>query len=179
MKIVKNNDKLIVPGIPVEPEDFIEVDKMLRIPMLTYLKDKAVGLAHSQINFGDGPNLRAFAMRFYKTNVVRVFINPVVTLIDPDDTIDHYEECLSLGHLSYPTKRVKRVTIDSDTSPTKTGGIRTNNGFISLTGWDAIVAQHEIDHLDGILLKSVCYCGKDCIETMGQTSCTHDPRWHA
>lgn len=174
-KIVKDIDKLSVPGIKVEPDDYNTVDRLLRLPMLTYLKDKAVGLAHSQINHGDGPNLTAFAIRLYKTDVIKIFINPKLRKIEPKNTFRNYERCLSING-SCETERVKRITIEGMDYAHK-------EMFMSLNGIDAIVAQHEMDHINGILIKNKCYCGKDCIESNtimqgGRQSCSHDPRWH-
>ena len=183
-KIVKDVDKLSVPGIDVKPDDYNRVDRLLRLPMLTYLKDKAVGLAHSQINFNDEPNLRAFAVKMNKTDVIKVFMNPVVNdvildghgkVIRENKPFINYERCLSVSG-QCETKRVNSVTIEGK-------DYRGKELFMSLNGIDAIVAQHEMDHINGILIKNKCYCDNDCIESDtlmqgGKQSCSYDPRWH-
>jgi peptide deformylase len=74
----------------------------------------------------------------------RVLVNPVVTPVG-DETEADDEGCLSLGSIRVPIERALRVEVEA----------RDATGepvSLSLDGMDARVVQHELDHLDGVLL---------------------------
>jgi peptide deformylase len=74
----------------------------------------------------------------------RVLVNPVVTPVG-DETEADDEGCLSLGSIRVPIERALRVEVEA----------RDATGepvSLSLEGMDARVVQHELDHLDGVLL---------------------------
>jgi peptide deformylase len=74
----------------------------------------------------------------------RVLVNPVVTPVGDDTEVDE-EGCLSLGPVRVPIERAVRVDVEA----------RDATGepvSLSLEGMDARVVQHELDHLDGVLL---------------------------
>ena len=73
----------------------------------------------------------------------QVFVNPVILDRSPDTT-EGPEGCLSIPVLTVPVTRHTEIRVswaDID------GHARTE----TLTGFAAICAQHEIDHLDGIV----------------------------
>jgi peptide deformylase len=59
--------------------------------------------------------------------------------------INSTEGCLSLGKKEYTVERNTSITI-------KYYDMHYQRETLRLDGIDAIVAQHEIDHLDGILI---------------------------
>lgn len=73
----------------------------------------------------------------------QVIINPVITI--KEGTIVWEEGCLSLPQLIVPMERSKKVVVE---------GLSREGKPIKLLGEDllAVAFQHEIDHLDGILL---------------------------
>lgn len=75
---------------------------------------------------------------------LHVAINPVIELLG-DETTDSWEGCLSIPGIRGQLKRHTRIKLSASdqygTSYTKT-----------FEGFPAIVAQHELDHLNGILL---------------------------
>ena len=73
-----------------------------------------------------------------------VVVNPVVTPDGADSEIED-EGCLSLGPVRMPIERACRVRLE---------GRDAAGEPVSLTleGMDARVVQHELDHLDGVLL---------------------------
>ena len=76
--------------------------------------------------------------------VDRVLVNPVVQVIG-DETEVEEEGCLSLGSVRVPVERAMRVRVEA----------RDATGepvALELEGMDARVVQHELDHLDGVLL---------------------------
>jgi peptide deformylase len=108
--------------------------------MLALMADaQGVGLAATQIGVlqrlfvfeheGDGPHAVA---------------NP--RLVDPsDERLSDEEGCLSLEGVRVPVERAARVTLEGD-DPTGRP-VR-----FELDGLEARVVQHEIDHLDGVLI---------------------------
>ena len=97
-----------------------------------------VGLAATQIGI-----LRRF---FVSTldGEDRVLVNPVVTPVGDETEVDD-EGCLSLGPIRVPVERAVRVQVEA----------RDATGepvSLMLEGLDARVVQHELDHLDGMLM---------------------------
>ena len=72
-----------------------------------------------------------------------VFINPEVTVIDPE-TAGYWEGCLSVPGLRGFVERPRRIRV---TALTDTGARQQ----LELQGFLATVFQHEFDHLDGRL----------------------------
>ena len=75
----------------------------------------------------------------------RVFVNPVVTVLDPKLSEEN-EGCLSVPELRSKVKRPRRVALDAldlDGNPVRIEG----------EGYYSACMQHETDHLDGILYK--------------------------
>lgn len=75
-------------------------------------------------------------------------VNPVITPLT-DETMKYYEGCLSVEGMRaavHRPKRVRLVALDRDGTP---------KGY-ELEGFPAIVAQHECDHLDGVLFVDRC-----------------------
>ncbi|MFI5329527.1 MAG: peptide deformylase [Desulfobaccales bacterium] len=73
---------------------------------------------------------------------LKVIINPCITQAEGELT--HEEGCLSVADFSAEVRRHARVTVK---------GMDRKGKEISLTGEGllAVVLQHEVDHLDGIL----------------------------
>jgi peptide deformylase len=74
----------------------------------------------------------------------RAFVNPVVTPVG-DERESEDEGCLSLREVLVPVERPRRVTIDAL-------DLVGAPVCLELEGLDARVVQHELDHLDGILI---------------------------
>ncbi|MDH4101885.1 MAG: peptide deformylase [Thermoleophilia bacterium] len=110
------------------------------IERMTTLMHEAngVGLAANQV----GVLSRLFV--FVDAGENRVLVNPVITKLSSDREIDD-EGCLSLRDVLVPVERATRVTIEGfDAS-----GERLE---LELELPSARVAQHELDHLDGVLI---------------------------
>nr|WP_205751749.1 peptide deformylase [Cryptosporangium phraense] len=70
-------------------------------------------------------------------------VNPSVTPLG-DETVAFYEGCLSVDGLTAVVARHRRVRL--------TAADRSGRTYaLELSGWPARIAQHEADHLDGIL----------------------------
>jgi peptide deformylase len=97
-----------------------------------------VGLAATQIGI-----LRRFFVCTLEGED-RVLVNPVVTPVG-DETEADDEGCLSLGSIRVPIERALRVEVEARDAAGEPVSL-------SLEGMDARVVQHELDHLDGVLL---------------------------
>ena len=122
-----------------EVETFDEELERITSRMVELMHDAdGVGLAATQIGI-----LRRFFVCTLDGED-RVLVNPVV---EPDGTDTDVEEegCLSLGAVRVPIERASRVRVEARDAAGEP---------VSLTveGMDARVVQHEVDHLDGVLL---------------------------
>ncbi len=101
---------------------------------------KGVGLAAPQV----GVNRRLFVMNATgEPGDDRAYVNPVLTPLDGET--EGEEGCLSLPDIHIDVLRADRVRLqaqDVDGKPID----------ITADGFETRVWQHEIDHLDGILL---------------------------
>jgi peptide deformylase len=99
---------------------------------------EGVGLAATQVGI-----LRRFFV-FSHEGRDRALVNPVITrragAVEVDD-----EGCLSLGSVRVPVERQLEVTIEGKDAT----GIEVK---LALEGMTARVVQHEVDHLDGVLI---------------------------
>ena len=103
------------------------------------LENKAVWLALPQI----GILRRAFVIRF-QDGKIAAMLNPVIT----DTWHEFYpgeERCLSEPNIKKVVIRANKITVKFMT-------LWWWKWTADLIGEDARVAQHEIDHLDGVLL---------------------------
>jgi peptide deformylase len=101
-----------------------------------------VGLAAPQL----GVLRRILVYRVGEEDAVRVLINPSLSELS-EETVVSTEGCLSLlgGELQVPVTRHVSVhvsAVDSDGDPVE----------LEAEGFEARVIQHEIDHLDGVLI---------------------------
>jgi peptide deformylase len=105
----------------------------------TMLDSNAVGLAANQI----GVELRVCVTRIRDSNRVFEFINPVIMV--RQGRIWSPEGCLSLPNYHAIIPRSKDIKV----------GYRTRENkvvMVTLADGAAVRLQHEIDHLDGILI---------------------------
>jgi len=116
-------------------------DELARITarMIELMHDAdGVGLAATQIGI-----LRRFFVCTLDGED-RVLVNPVVTP-EGDDTEVEDEGCLSLGTVRVPVERALRVRVEARDAAGEPVSL-------TLEEMDARVVQHELDHLDGVLL---------------------------
>ena len=133
LKITKSKEKL---SVPVEECD-ADVNHKTASKMMKFFGRNGkdwLGLASNQVGLGG----RVIVIR-YKGSF-RAIINPVLT--DKSESMNlSVESCLSVPNKQVVVERHFAVTLSS-------------YNFIDmyLTGQDSFVVQHEIDHLDGILM---------------------------
>jgi peptide deformylase len=113
---------------------------------LRRVTDRMKSLMHDAEGVGLAATQVGILRRFFVCTLAgedRVIVNPVVTPVD--DTEVDQEGCLSLGPIRVPVERAARLRLEA----------RDENGdpvSLELEGADARVVQHELDHLDGVLI---------------------------
>lgn len=116
--------------------------KELILDMIEMLKkdDNAIGLAAPQV----GHSLQIIAIKHDQDQNPVALINPkIIRTSFRKDTIE--EGCLSLPDIFIPVKRPIKATVEALDIDGKTLKIKAK-GFL------ARVIQHEIDHLNGVLI---------------------------
>jgi peptide deformylase len=122
-----------------EVETFDEELARISERMIELMHDaEGVGLAATQIGI-----LRRFFVCTLDGED-RVLVNPVVEPVG-GETETEDEGCLSLGPIRIPIERATRVAVEARDA---TGAPVS----LMLEGMDARIVQHELDHLDGVLL---------------------------
>lgn len=86
----------------------------------------------------EGEIVREYPKKLY------VFVNPEITRSSPETEMGT-EGCLSLPGLLADVERAEAVTVRYQTR-------RGQDAKIKAEGWLARILQHEIDHIDGILM---------------------------
>jgi peptide deformylase len=112
------------------------------VERMAALMDNAdgAGLAATQV----GVLRRVLVMRTGEDGDTRTLVNP--ELVSRSDEVDVDDEgCLSLQGLLVPVERSSLVTL-------KAKDVQGADVTLELTGFEARACQHEIDHLDGVLM---------------------------
>lgn len=100
---------------------------------------EGAGLAAPQVHIG----LRVVALELSPERGMEVWINPVLQPTS-DELLATWEGCLSVPGLRGRVRRPAAIQVSAFTP----SGERIQ---FQLEGWPAVVAQHECDHLDGVL----------------------------
>jgi peptide deformylase len=107
--------------------------------MLALMHDAdGIGLAATQVGI-----LRRFFV-FRDEHEDRVVVNPEITSTSRETEVDE-EGCLSLGPARVPVERSVSVVLEGQDA----AGVSLR---LELEGLTARVAQHELDHLNGVLI---------------------------
>jgi peptide deformylase len=158
----------------VEMTDIARIEDVQKLLFseLDPVAERAVGLSAVQI----GIHERMFAMKIFSHGeelpkrsqpTWTTFVNPQIVK-KSDKVTSAYEGCLSLPHILVNVERHDEIEIVDETQKTP----------ILLVGFSARIFQHELDHLDGVLISDrgtmftnhvdgvfpigrneVCYCG--------------------
>jgi peptide deformylase len=75
---------------------------------------------------------------------LKVLINPKIKVLDTKNTFNSYEGCLSVPNLRGKVRRYSHIKIDYFDQ-------KGEKKVETVSGFNSIVYQHEIDHLDGYL----------------------------
>lgn len=126
----------LVPLSALQTESF---KRILSDMLETVLDADGAGLAAPQIHISK----RIVILDIDEFDGFQVWINPQITPLT-DEHIVTFEGCLSVPGMRGAVARPDHIRV--------TGQHPTGDSFdIELEGYSAIVAQHECDHLDGIL----------------------------
>ena len=129
---------------PIDPEAITgaEVQHLIGEMYETMLDADGAGLAAPQVHC----SVRLVICTF--EDGVAVLINPVLTPLT-QDLVRSWEGCLSVRGMRAQVDRIAKLNLEYYDQ----AGTRRNR---VLEGWNAIVAQHECDHLDGVLYIDRC-----------------------
>ncbi len=152
MKLIKDPKKLnkIIEPKPLTHE---EVESISTTLLTELTKHGGIGLSANQI----GLDTRACVINVKDPLVL---INPRVTEVSKE-TVAYVEQCLSLDKtMRRPVKTIrhKSFTVETDNlglvefSPDKTEWEDSNEFFSDEGLLECVCAQHEIDHLNGVLI---------------------------
>ncbi len=126
MKIIKDPDPILRQKCePVRPLPLLTVHEMFML----LREHRGLGLAAPQVGIAE---------RFFVTCWGELFVNPVIEAFNGVE-IDSREGCLSIPGKQFIVKRHQEVVV-------------MGKRYI---GEMAIVIQHEIHHLDGILISDL------------------------
>jgi peptide deformylase len=132
------------PVLRLEAQEVEEFDSdltQLVERMLRLMRDaRGVGLAANQV----GVLRRVFVIQVDEEEEPRALVNPVVAERSEESEEDD-EGCLSLQGVVVPVERALLVRLEARDPEGKPVSVE-------LEGLPARVAQHELDHLDGVLI---------------------------
>lgn len=139
MKLVKYPNKILSQICePVEKSEISSLKPIVKSMISVMRMHNGLGLAAPQV----GIDKRLFVW-LDENRIARVFINPVI--ISSSGKIKLEEGCLSIPNIRKKIKRKRIVEIDA---MDKDGNIINQ----TLKNMDAVIVQHEIDHLNGIII---------------------------
>ena len=143
MKIITDPKHLRKTCEPVDYKTSKQISDKMILFMLSHknINDNSVGLACNQL----GLQGRIIIVKI--KNKWECFINPVISY-KSKETIITEESCLSVPKKSVKVERSKYIVISFE----KGNGDGNYDWESNYTGTDAIVIQHEIDHLNGIII---------------------------
>ncbi len=135
------NDSLRKPTQPVAFPLSAEIKKLTKDMIETVQKADGIGLAAPQV----GKSVKLIVVNLEKSELPPFALYNAKVVKKGFKKIEVEEGCLSLPGIFGNVKRPKQVTIEAQNGQGKT--IR-----ITDDGWVSRVAQHEIDHTNGVLI---------------------------
>ena len=143
LDVLKDGDSILrIKSIPTLITD--EVRDLVRDMKETMLAENGIGLSAPQV----GVNLRVIVVQLMSAGKlvgpVQEMINPVITSYS-DDSMEYEEGCLSIPGEYIRINRPRSIHVKFQTLSGK-----YKKWF--LKGLEARIVQHEIDHLDGVLM---------------------------
>ncbi|MGI5861590.1 MAG: peptide deformylase [Myxococcales bacterium] len=136
--VLRQRARLVDPRSP-------EVERLVATMRATLEQSGGVGLAAPQV----GEAVRVILIKHGtrpvgQATVVRAYVNPMLEW-SSEEMEDDFEGCLSIDGVGGLVRRAVAVRMSFEPLG---GGERQT---IELRDWDARIAQHELDHLDGTL----------------------------
>jgi peptide deformylase len=116
-----------------------EVQRLIDNLLESVAAADGAGLAAPQVH----ESLRIVVLQLDASRGMEVWVNPVLVPLG-EETKSTWEGCLSVPGLRGKVRRPARVQVDA--------WDRNGEAFtLHLAGFPAVVAQHECDHLDGVI----------------------------
>lgn len=140
MQIITNPDKLHRVADPIHDEGHRESIARDLIDTATHHLPTCIGLAAPQIGY----NVRMFAMKDMQKNKFLTIINPEIVEATSAKA-NRAEGCLSVPGVSVCVERYMKIKVHY----TDENGDRIERCFTNL---NARIFQHELDHLNGVLI---------------------------
>jgi peptide deformylase len=122
----------------IEAEDFVALPRLIQRMSIILMQSQGLGLAAPQIAVSQ----RVFLFRPDSEKLICA-INPHLQLAGEPELA--YEGCLSIGPTEFSVPRAPQATLRA---LDHTGGLYE----MELEGLAARIAQHELDHLNGVLI---------------------------
>ena len=143
LNVLKDGEEVLrIKSIPTLITD--EVRDLVSNMKETMLSENGIGLSAPQV----GVNLRVIVIQLMSAGKlvgpVQEMINPVITSY-ADDSMEYEEGCLSIPGEYIRINRPRSIHVKFQTLSGK-----YKKWF--LKGLEARIVQHEIDHLDGVLM---------------------------
>ena len=143
LNVLKDGEEVLrIKSIPTLITD--EVRDLVSNMKETMLAENGIGLSAPQV----GVNLRVIVIQLMSAGKlvgpVQEMINPIITNYS-DDTMEYEEGCLSIPGEYIRIDRPRSIHVKFQTLSGK-----YKKWF--LKGLEARIVQHEIDHLDGVLM---------------------------
>ena len=143
LNVLKDGEEVLrIKSIPTLITD--EVRDLVSNMKETMLSENGIGLSAPQV----GVNLRVIVIQLMSAGKlvgpVQEMINPVITSYS-DDSMEYEEGCLSIPGEYIRINRPRSIHVKFQTLSGK-----YKKWF--LKGLEARIVQHEIDHLDGVLM---------------------------
>ena len=129
----------IAKPVPVDEISSPKIQQLIADMKDTVIDANGVGLAAPQVH----ESKRIVILELDGKPGFQVWINPVISPLE-DEHVLTFEGCLSIPGLRGAVARPTKVSVQA------LDGNGEQVSFI-LDGFSAVVAQHECDHLDGIL----------------------------
>ena len=141
MKIITNTDMLHRKCESISYESSLEIARKMKLFLLSNknIANKTIGLACNQLG------LKGRVVIIKHSNKWLHLINPII-IEKSNDMITTKEECLSVPGKSISIERHRTIQI------THTTGLYDVWEYYKPSISESIVIQHEIDHLDGIII---------------------------
>ena len=119
-------------------KDFSKVQSLINNMSNTLDNSRGVGLAANQT--GENKQIIVVKSEIYKD---RILINP--RILEVEGVIRYEEGCLSIPNYRAYIKRYNKITIEAFDR-------EGDNIIEKFEGFESIVIQHEIDHLNGLTI---------------------------
>lgn len=132
---------MVADEVPYDDIKSNKIQTLIDDMIQTMKKAGGVGLAAPQVN----QSIRLFVMKPKSFKKAEAIINPTIEYIEEAGKKNSNEGCLSIPGKTFSVHRYKKINM---AYYNRQGEYVTERA----TGFRAIVAQHEYDHLNGILI---------------------------